>query len=94
MTPWSQNFRLCVLPLFMLYVFSFMIYIFSLNRIFPDCLFKSNQRQAKFSILTVVCSLTMQCDARGTDFENTSACLSGFQIMKKIEAENLVTHSL
>ena len=40
-----------------LQIFSFMIDLFTHKRIFPDCLFKSNERLSKMSILTPQCAV-------------------------------------
>ena len=42
--------------------FTFMIDLFTPKRISPDCLFKSNHRQVKISILTPCCTVCLRCD--------------------------------
>ena len=50
-------------------IFSFMIDVFTPNRISPDCPFKSNQRHMKILIFdSAVCSLSLWCDAHRRDW--------------------------
>ena len=44
---------------FILQLFSFMRYVFTSQMIYPDCPFKSNQRQVKISILAPQCSVCL-----------------------------------
>ena len=50
-------------------IFSFMIDVFTPNRISPDCPFKRNQRHMKILIFdSAVCSLSLWCDAHRRDW--------------------------
>ena len=62
---WHRGVKILFLVnlIFLLQIFSSMIYVFIPKRISPDCPFKSNQRLTKILILTPSCSLTLQCDA-------------------------------
>ena len=71
-TPRSQHVRLSEHPLCMHYIRGGWLDVFTHKSFLPDCLFKSNSRTAKFSILAPLCafwlrvwmlprSLTLRC---------------------------------
>ena len=77
---WDKKTMFSINQNFMLQFFSFMIDVFTPKSISPDCLFKSNHRQVKNSILYPRRSLCARISRRNRKFENNLGCLSGAQM--------------
>ena len=56
------------------HIFSFMIDVFTHKRISPDCPFKSNQRPAKCSILTLRCAVWLRGVMHTIDLDSAAWC--------------------